>query len=161
MYIPKHLLVVVGTFVVLFYVPVYPRAEAMQSGCELISCPPGKFCLWNPILYSWCDASTPPTVGCYCGVQGNCTIEFEWVKSTGALINILDDDRPVGSCSQIPCGECYEICEENCWEVWKCLNPEQGYPCIRFPDNCRPTFLEFGILSSWQPTGEDCCIDIY
>lgn len=162
MNILTRLLVIIGTIVILAFVPASQRLEAIEGGCGLVSCS-GGYCLWDPDWDLPCEQGVGPNFSCVCSLHGNCSVFFSWIEPLHSRKYFTTDDRPEGTCEEIPCGNCWEVCDQECMKVWKCLNPDLGYPCdqSQFPSVCDVRFLEFIYVSSLQKTGARCCYDIY
>lgn len=148
--------------IILCVVISVPKANAVRAaGCN--PCPALQGCLWNPryIIPNDClNYENPPDSACKCLVR-ECNTEFlRKIPTYQSVVDASTSTRPEGSCSTIPCGECFELCETPCEEWYVCVNAELEVDCVNDID-CK---VELGLLTvtmGWEGNGKECCVDAF
>lgn len=137
-----------------------PPSEPHQQGCGVCHCPPSSdpvACMWNPPLYPCPTHQELPSCEC---IAMTCHGEISIIGGdTKFYADVYVDNRPDGTCSEIPCGKCFEWGSRLCGNMYDCRNLSGG-------DDCNPTlgcknrFIREDWKTAWWKVDADCCQDI-
>lgn len=137
------------------------RGQAVAQ-CTPQTCVPlaDPICAWNPTASGACKDVVWPT--CKCSdytTPRTCTPVIGSMPLSDAEYYLQGGERPEGLCSQIPCGECYNLEERDCLSLYACQNYSGGTLCSPTV-HCAYQYLEDVMKHEYFATGIPCCWDI-